>query len=68
MKKTYQSINIACGSCANLIKVSLEDTYGAIEVNLESNPKEVTVEINSEEQEVEFKKEMSELGFDIVEN
>ncbi len=68
MKKTYQSANIACGSCANLIKVSLEDTYGEIEVNLDSNPREVTVEINSDEQEIEFIKEMAELGFEVVKN
>ena len=42
MKKIYKANNIACSSCANLIKVSLEDTFGEIKVNLETNPKEVT--------------------------
>lgn len=68
MKKIYQSANITCNNCANLIKVSLEDTYGKIEVNLEANPKEVTVEINNEKQETEFKKEMAELGFKIIDS
>lgn len=66
MKKTYKSNNIACGSCANLIKVSLEDKYGQIDVNLEVEPREVTVEIKNDNQENEFKKDMEELGFKIV--
>ena len=68
MKKTYKANNISCSSCANLIKGSLEDDFGIIEVNLESSPKEVTVEISSDEHEVTFKKEMLELGFEIIEN
>ncbi len=68
MKKVFKAQNIACGSCANLIKVSLEEMFGNIEVNLESNPKEVTVEIKDETQEAEFKKEMEELGFSIIED
>lgn len=66
MKKTYKANNISCNSCANLIKGSLEDDFGKIEVNLESNPKEVTVEILDEKQEIKFKKEMLELGFEII--
>ncbi|PLY07305.1 MAG: heavy metal transport/detoxification protein [Arcobacter sp.] len=66
MKKTFKANNIACGSCANLIKVSLEDSFGKIEVNLETTPKEVIVEIKDDEQENEFKKEMAELGFEII--
>lgn len=65
MKKTYKSPNIACGSCANLIKVSLEDDFNEIIVNLDTTPKEVTVEIKNEEQERKFFKEMEDLGFKI---
>jgi len=68
MKKVFKAQNIACASCANLIKVSLEEMFGNIEVNLETNPKEVTVEIENETQETEFKKEMEELGFSIIED
>jgi copper chaperone CopZ len=68
MKKIYKANNIACSSCANLIKVSLEDTFGEIKVNLETNPKEVTVEIKNDIQETEFKKEIAELGFEIIED
>ena len=68
MKKTFKANNISCISCANLIKGSLEDDFGTIEVNLNATPKEVSVEILNEEQEVTFKKEMIELGFGIIEN
>jgi len=68
MKKIFKAENIACGSCSNLIKASLEETFGEIEINLEVTPKEVTVEITNEAQESEFKKEMEELGFNIIED
>jgi len=68
MKKTFKANNIACSSCANLIKVSLEDSFEEIEVNQETNPKEVTVVIKDDIQEAEFKKEMAELGFEIIED
>ena len=48
MKKIYKSSDIACGSCANLIKASLEEEYGEIQINLDAEPKEVTVEIKDE--------------------
>jgi len=66
MKKIFKSNNIACGSCANLIKVSLEEEYGQIDVNLDVEPREVTVEIKDENKENEFKKDMAELGFEII--
>ena len=66
MKKTYKAQNINCISCSNLIKGSLEDEFGEIEVNLQSDPKEVTVEISSLDDEAKFKEEMSDIGFDII--
>jgi len=68
MQKTFKANNISCSSCVNLIKGSLEDDFGIIEVNLESTPKEVSLEIKNNEQEIIFKKEMEELGFSIIEN
>jgi copper chaperone CopZ len=67
MKKTFKAKNISCNSCANLIKGSLEDDFGTIDVNLETNPKEVSVEISDEKQELIFKEEMASLGFEIIE-
>lgn len=66
MKKTFKAENINCQNCANMIKGSLEDDFGEIEVNLGANPKEVTIEINDEASEAKFKEEMSEIGFDII--
>ncbi len=66
MKKTFKSDNINCQNCANMIKGSLEDDFGIIEVNLETNPKEVTVEIIDKASEARFKEEMSDIGFDII--
>ncbi len=66
MKKTYKSDKINCAKCENLIKVSLEDDFGPIDVDLTKTPKEVTVEITSDEQENNFKAEMKDLGFDIL--
>ena len=65
MKTIFQAKNINCGSCSNLIKGSLEDTYGAIDVNLDVKPVEVTVDIE-ESQKNSFKEEMADLGFDII--
>lgn len=68
MKKTFKAQNINCINCSNMIKGSLEDEFGEIEVNLNVTPKEVTVEIENEERETEFKAEMSDIGFDIIED
>lgn len=66
MKKTFKAQNINCINCANMIKGSLEDDFGEIEVNLETSPKEVSVEISDASTEAKFKEEMSDLGFDII--
>ena len=68
MKRTYKANNISCNNCANLIKGSLEDDFGTIEVNLDASPKEVTVEIANDAKEHEFKNEMADIGFDIIED
>jgi len=67
MKKTFKSDKINCQNCANMIKGSLEDDFGSIDVNLETTPKEVTLEIEDDNQEKKFKQEMSDIGFDVIE-
>lgn len=67
MKKLYRANNIACGSCSNLIKASLEEEFGEITIDLSKEPREVSVEIKDEKQEIKFKEEMKELGFQIIE-
>ena len=66
MKRTYKAKNISCINCANMIKGSLEEEFGEIEVNLEASPKEVTVEISDEKSEAKFIREMADIGFDII--
>ena len=67
MKKIFKAKNISCINCANLIKGSLEDDFGEIEVNLDVNPKEVTLEIPNKEAEDKFKAEMEDLGYGVIE-
>ncbi len=67
MKKIYKARNISCNNCANLIKSTLKNNFGEIEVNLEVEPREVSVNIENKNQEEVFKKEMKELDFEIIE-
>ena len=67
MKKVFRVNNINCQNCANTIKVSLEDDFGTINVDLTKNPKELTVELADDGTEEQFKKEMAELGFEVIE-
>ena len=67
MKKTFKAQNISCQNCANLIKGSLEEDFGEISVNLETNPKEVSLDIDASKEE-EFKSEMADIGFKIIED
>ena len=66
MKRTFQVENVTCGGCANTIKVSLEDDFGNIKINLDKNPKEVTLDIRDNNALETFKKEMKEIGYPII--
>ncbi|EAH4946860.1 heavy metal transport/detoxification protein [Campylobacter jejuni] len=56
--------NVNCMNCVNLIKNSLEDEFGNIEVDLEQK----ILSLNLEENQVlNFTKEFQDLGFEIVE-
>ena len=56
--------NVNCMNCVNLIKNSLEDEFGNIEVDLEQK----ILSLNLEENQVSnFTKEFQDLGFVIVE-
>ncbi|AKJ53810.1 heavy metal transport/detoxification protein [Campylobacter lari] len=54
--------NINCQSCVNLIKASLEDEFGTIQINVET--KSIEIDLKAEQVE-EFKKQLQELGFEI---
>ena len=45
-EKTFKTNNISCMSCSNLIKGSLEDSFGEIEVNLNTSPKKLLLKFN----------------------
>ncbi|EAK7964265.1 heavy metal transport/detoxification protein [Campylobacter jejuni] len=56
--------NVNCMNCVNLIKNSLEDEFGNIEVDLGQK----ILSLNLEENQVSnFTKEFQDLGFEIVE-
>ncbi|RTI97149.1 heavy metal transport/detoxification protein [Campylobacter jejuni] len=56
--------NVNCMNCVNLIKNSLEDEFGNIEVDLEQK----ILSLNLEENQVSnFSKEFQDLGFEIIE-
>ncbi|EOW0932745.1 heavy-metal-associated domain-containing protein [Campylobacter jejuni] len=56
--------NVNCMNCVILIKNSLEDKFGNIEVDLEQK----ILSLNLEENQVSnFTKEFQDLGFEIVE-
>ncbi|AJD03602.1 heavy-metal-associated domain protein, putative copper metallochaperone CopZ [Campylobacter lari CCUG 22395] len=54
--------NINCRSCVNLIKASLEDEFGTMQINVET--KSIEIDLKAEQVE-EFKKQLQELGFEI---
>lgn len=56
--------NVNCMNCVNLIKNSLEDEFGNIEVDLEQKILSLYLEEN---QVSNFTKEFQDLGFEIVE-
>ena len=45
MKQTFQVENVKCGGCASTLKSKLIDTFGEIEVNLETMPREISLDI-----------------------
>ncbi|MCV3548166.1 heavy metal transport/detoxification protein [Campylobacter sp. CNRCH_2013_0671h] len=53
--------NINCQSCVNLIKVSLEDEFGAMQISVKN--KSIEIDLKAEQVE-EFKKQLQDLGFE----
>ncbi|EAH6859770.1 heavy-metal-associated domain-containing protein [Campylobacter coli] len=62
----FKVANINCQNCANLIKNSLEDIFGEIKIDLDANPRTLSLNLDNSREE-EFKKELSELGFEVLE-
>lgn len=57
--------NINCQSCVNLIKASLEDEYGIMNIDVES--KTIDIDLNPDQIQ-NFKDDLKDLGFEIIEN
>ena len=62
----FKVANINCQNCANLIKNSLEDIFGEIKIDLDANHRTLSLNLDSSREE-EFKKELGELGFEVLE-
>lgn len=57
--------NVKCQNCANLIKNSLSDEFGAVEVDLNSEPRVVSLDID-EAKIPALKNALKELNFGII--
>jgi len=62
MKHIFQVENVKCSGCANTLQTKLEEKFGAIEVNLETIPREITLDID-ENRINELKVALKGLGY-----
>lgn len=62
----FKVANINCQNCVNLIKNSLEDDFGKIDIDLNVKPCVLNIDLDENKEEC-FKKELNELGFEILE-
>ena len=62
----FEVKNINCQSCVNLIKNSLEDEFGKIDIDLSCEPKILSIDIANSQIKAKFIEELSELGFEII--
>ena len=63
--KKFQVANIHCENCAKTIKNALEDEFGEIYVDLNSEPRLVSVDIADSDVD-KFKTEIEDLGFEFL--
>lgn len=63
--RKFQVANVKCENCANLIKNSLSDEFGTIEVDLSQEPRVLSVNIE-ESQMASLKQALDELNFSII--
>jgi len=62
MLQTFQVENVKCGGCASTLKSKLQEPFGAVEVDLETMPREITLEIE-ETQLQELRTLLRSLGY-----
>ncbi len=63
--RKFQVENVKCENCANLIKNSLKDEFGVIEVDLNQEPRVLSLQID-EAQIPAFKQALDELNFKVI--
>lgn len=63
--RKFQVANVKCENCAKLIKNSLSDKFGVIEVDLSQEPRILSVNIE-ESQIMSLKQALDELNFSII--
>ncbi len=65
MKKVFQVHNVKCGGCASTLKKELLQDFGAVDVNLEVEPREITLEIEDEDLD-KLKLKLRALGYPLT--
>lgn len=63
--RKFQVENVKCENCANLIKNSLSDEFGVIEVDSSQEPRVISLQIN-ETQIPALKQALDELNFKLI--
>ena len=63
--RKFQVQNVKCENCANLIKNSLKEDFGEIQVDLSVEPRVISLDIN-EARLGELKESLKELNFAII--
>lgn len=61
----FEVANVKCENCVNLIKNSLQDEFGAIEIDLSKEPRILNIDLKKEQKKA-FENALAELGFNII--
>jgi len=62
MKQIFEVINVKCGGCAGTLTSKLQDEFGAVEVNLEVEPRQITLDVE-ESQLPSLRAKLKSLGY-----
>lgn len=63
--KKFEVDNVNCGNCANLIKNSLKDEFGELEVDFSKKPAVLSIEVSDDKIE-SLKEALSDLNFPVL--
>lgn len=63
--RKFQVENVKCQNCANLIKNSLSDEFGKVEVDLSIEPRVISLDIEEAKIPV-LKNALNELNFSVI--